>query len=140
MHLFPVLFYGVPFHSRYLLMKKEDQNPMATDLLRQRMTEFDSSEFARLLGLTVAEARDGYARVVMPASGKKNPNGVLHGGAVFTLADHAFGIAANTGSTRRVAVSVSIQFIAPAHGDLEAIAQRVGGYSTYRVLSLRVRG
>jgi len=118
-------------------MKKEDQSPVAADLLRQRMSEFDNSEFARLLGLTVLEANNGYARVVMPASDKKNPNGILHGGAVFTLADHAFGIAANTGSIRRVAVSVSIQFIAPASGDLEAVAERVGEsgrYSTYRVL------
>lgn len=118
-------------------MKEETIDPKRTDLLRQRIAEFDTSEFARLLDLTVVEARDGYARVVMPASGKKNPNGVLHGGAVFTVADHAFGIAANTGRTRHVAVSVSIQFIAPASGDLEAVAERVGGsgrYSTYRVL------
>jgi acyl-CoA thioesterase len=118
-------------------MKNNDQSLQDEDLIRQRIADFDNSEFARLLDLTVAEARDGYARVVMPAAGKKNSDGVLHGGAVVTLADHAFGMAANATTAHRVAVSISIQFIAPATGDLEAIAERIGGsgkYSTYRVL------
>ena len=72
----------------------------------------------------------------MPSSAKKNPNGVIHGGAIFSLADQAFGMAANSGTVRRVAVSAHIQYIAPASGDLQAIAELVaeqGRYSTYRV-------
>jgi acyl-CoA thioesterase len=98
---------------------------------------FNQSEFALLLGMQITEAHDGYARVVMDCTGKKNPRGVAHGGAIFALADQAFGIAANCGAATRVAVSIHIQYIAPATGSLVAIAHRVadnGNYSTFRVM------
>ena len=53
------------------------------------------------------------------------------------LEDQAFGVAANCGGADRVAVSVHIQYIAPASGRLIAIAERVadnGKYSTFRVI------
>jgi len=102
------------------------------------ISAFNESEFARLLGMEITAAHDGYARVVMDCTGKKNPRGVAHGGAVFALADQAFGIAANcSGAATRVAVSIHIQYIAPATGSLVAIAHRVadnGNYSTFRVM------
>jgi len=113
-----------------------DQFP-ARASIEERIASFDSSEFAQLLGMKVLEAREGYARVMMPPLQKKNPNGVVHGGAIFSLADHAFAIAANAGRSDRVAVSIHIQFIGPAHGDLIAISEIVGEsgrYSTYRIM------
>jgi acyl-CoA thioesterase len=104
---------------------------------RDRITAFDNSEFACLLGMKVLEARDGYAKVAMDCSGKKNLHAVAHGGAIFALADQAFGMAANCGDTDRVAVSVHIQYIAPASGSLVAIAEKVADnsrYSTFRVM------
>ncbi|MEN6443882.1 MAG: hotdog fold thioesterase [Methanoregula sp.] len=98
---------------------------------------FNACDFARLMGMHITGAGDGYARVEMDCTGKCSPRGVAHGGAIFSLADHAFGIAANYGETERVAVSVHIQYIAPAHGKLVAIAQRVsdnGTCDTYRVM------
>jgi len=110
------------------------QDPGTIDV---RVTAFNRSEFAQLLGMEITEAGDGYARVTMSCRGKSNPHGVAHGGAIFSLADQAFGIAANCAGTDRVAVSVHIQYIAPATGDLVAVAQRVadnGRYSTFRIL------
>ena len=98
---------------------------------------FNESEFARLLGMVITEARDGYSRVTMDCAGKLNPDGVAHGGAIFTLADQAFGIAANCCGTHRSAVSVHIQYMVPATGTLVAIAERVqdnGSCDTYRVM------
>jgi acyl-CoA thioesterase len=98
---------------------------------------FNESEFARLLGMEIVEASEGYSRVTMDCAGKMNPGGVAHGGAIFSLADQAFGIAANCCGTHRVAVSVSIQYIAPAKGKLVAVARRVadnGSCDTYRVI------
>lgn len=98
---------------------------------------FNESEFARLLGMTITEARDGYSEVVMDTAGKKNLDGVAHGGAIFALADQAFGIAANCGGKNRVAVSVHILYIAPATGTLVARATQVaenGKFFTYRIL------
>jgi acyl-CoA thioesterase len=108
-----------------------------TTLIDEQVRTFNESEFARLLNMDILEARDGYSRVVMDCPGKRNPDGVAHGGAIFALADQAFGIAANCCGTHRAAVSVSIQFIAPAKGDLVAIAERVennGSCDTYRVM------
>ena len=98
---------------------------------------FEASEFARLLGMHIIEARDGYARVEMDCAGKTNPHGIAHGGAVFSVADHAFGIASNCGNIQYTAVSVHIQYIAPAKGRLVAVAERVATNETcdtFRVL------
>jgi acyl-CoA thioesterase len=109
----------------------------AEKVIAGRIAAFNRSEFAQLLGMKITKAHDGYARVVMDCSGKKNPNGVAHGGAVCALADQAFGIAANCAGIDRVAVSVHIQYISPATGSLVAIAHRIadnGRYSTFRIM------
>jgi acyl-CoA thioesterase len=120
------------------MTQKSDSPGIAPDSTVKRQIEaFDRSAFALLLGMQVTEARDGYARVTMPCSGKNNAHGVAHGGAIFSLADHAFGVAANCNGIDRVAVSVHIQYLVPATGDLVAVANRVadnGKYSTYRVI------
>jgi len=116
-----------------------NQNAHAPDPLAiaEQIRIFNSSEFARLLGMEITDASDGYSRVTMDCAGKMNPGGVAHGGAIFALADQAFGIAANCCGVHRVAVSVSIQYIAPAKGKLVAVARRVADNSscdTYRVM------
>lgn len=118
-------------------MTKSTHTPDEDATIHEYVTAFNRSEFAVLLGMRVVEARDGYARVEMDCTGKMNPDGVAHGGAVFSLADQAFGIAANCTGVHRVAVSVHIQYLAPATGALVAIAQRVsdnGRCDTYRVV------
>jgi len=114
-----------------------DERQAMDPFTRHRSALSDSGEFARLLDITVIEAKDGYARLRMPSAGKTNPHGVVHGGAIFSLADQAFSVAANAGTTRRVAVSIHIQYLAPAQGDLEAVAERAdddGDYSLYRIV------
>jgi acyl-CoA thioesterase len=108
---------------------------MVTDPTRVGL--FTDCEFAQMMDFTVIEAREGYARILMKADGKKNPHGIIHGGAIFTLADQAFALAANSGGSDRIAVSATIQFVAPASGNLEAVATFVGNsgkYYTYRIV------
>jgi acyl-CoA thioesterase len=110
------------------------QDPSA---IAEQIRIFNESEFARLLQMEIIDASEGYATVVMDCAGKMNPGGVAHGGAIFSLADQAFGIAANCCGTHRVAVSVSINYIAPAKGKLVAVARRVAdndSCDTYRVM------
>jgi acyl-CoA thioesterase len=98
---------------------------------------FNGSEFAQLLGMVITEAKDGYARVTMDCAGKMNPSGVAHGGAIFAIADHAFGIASNCCGVHRVAVSASMLYLVPATGSLVAVAERVddnGLTATFRVM------
>jgi len=101
--------------------------------VEERIAQFDESGFGRLLGLHTTGARDGYARVEMDCEGKCNPHGVAHGGAIFALADHAFGIASNCGKAHHTAVSVHIQYLAPARGRLVAVAERVGSNNTCEI-------
>lgn len=106
-------------------MAMDQQESHNEHMISEMTSAFNQSEFAKLLGMQIIEASDGYARV-MDCCGEKNKNNVAHGGAVFALADQAFGIAANCGSTDRFAVSIHIQYIAPATGSLIAIAQCIG--------------
>jgi len=114
----------------------DEQNPVS---VRDRIAAFEDSAFARLLDMHITEAREGYARVEMDCAGKLNPHGTAHGGAVFSLADHAFGIASNCGTTHYTAVSVHIQYLLPVKGKdrLIAVAERIGANGTcetYRVM------
>jgi acyl-CoA thioesterase len=102
------------------------------------VAEFNQSEFARLLGMHISEARDGYAKVGMDCTGKCNPHGFVHGGAIFSLADQAFAIASNCSGISHVAVSVHIQYIAPAKGPLVAIAERVADNGTCDIVRVTV--
>lgn len=118
-------------------MTGKSLRPPDDSAVKAKIREFNESEFARLLGMEITEARDGYSRVIMDCAGKMNPGGVAHGGAIFSLADQAFGIAANCAGVHRVAVSVHIQYIVPATGTLVAIAERVednGTCGTYRIM------
>jgi acyl-CoA thioesterase len=100
---------------------------------------FEASSFARLLGMHIIEARDGFSRVGMDCTGMSNPHGAAHGGAVFSLADHAFGIASNFGPAQYTAISVHIQYLAPARGQLIALAERVAANETLDTFRVTVK-
>jgi acyl-CoA thioesterase len=88
--------------------------------------------------MEVTDTWPGGARVRMEATGKRNSSGVIHGGAIFSLADHAFGLAANKGGTRQVAVSASISYLSPARGTLEAVAEKVSETGDHSLFVVRV--
>jgi uncharacterized protein (TIGR00369 family) len=74
---------------------------------------FDQSAYAVFLGMKVEELSAGYARVgfvVQP--GHCNWKGYVHGGVLMSLADHAFGCAANTVEGRTyIAINFDTRFI-----------------------------
>ncbi|MBQ7617358.1 MAG: PaaI family thioesterase [Desulfovibrio sp.] len=85
----------------------------------------------RLMDMTIVEARPGYAKISMPLDKKvQNGMGFAHGGAIFSIADIAFGVAANEGSENFVVtLSTSIEYLRPgSQGPLiaEAICIRSG--------------
>lgn len=82
--------------------------------------------FGRHLGVTITEAREGYAKAVMPFDARhKNGVGLAHGGAMFGLADIAFAAAANASLENAVLnVSTAASYIkAGKVGPLEAEAK-----------------
>ena len=49
----------------------DQQESHDEQLISEMTSAFNQSEFAMLLGMQIAEAYDGYARIVMDCSGKK---------------------------------------------------------------------
>lgn len=103
-------------------MKETDLIP---EISRGTVQRSDACEFARLLGMAVTKIEDGRVHVAMPTKGMKNAHGTTHGGAIFAIADHAFGIAANMEGIDQIAISAHIRyFTIPAADTLEAVARR----------------
>lgn len=107
-------------------------------IIRDMISLFEESEFSRLLGMHIIEAWDGYAKVSMDCAGKGNDHNSVHGGAIFSLADQAFAIASNSSGIPHVAVSVSIQYIAPAKGPLVAVAKRIAKSADTDIFRVRI--
>jgi acyl-CoA thioesterase len=69
--------------------------------------------FARHLGIDLLEVGDGYSRCTMTVDEQMlNFAGIPHGGAIFSLADVAFGAASNSHGQLAVALNVSISYVA----------------------------
>ncbi len=67
--------------------------------------------FARLLGIKVEEARDSYARTSLKIAEEYcNSDMRTHGGVLFTLADEAFAVAANSRGYGAIALELKINY------------------------------
>lgn len=102
----------------------------------EKIVEHD--QFARHVGLNVVRVEKGYAQVQMPIRPcHLNAMDMVHGGAIFTLGDFAFALAANFAGNPTVALSVSINFLRPGKtGVLTATAKELstaGRVATYLV-------
>ena len=68
-------------------------------------------------GVRIEEARPNYCRCSLKIEGRHfNVNGNVMGGAIFTLADYAFGVAANVENPSAVSLTSTINFIRPTKG------------------------
>lgn len=74
-------------------------------------------QFARHISVEILEYGKGTAKARMEL-GKhhRNSAGMVHGGAIFSLADAVFSIASNSHGTLAVAINVSISFFKAATG------------------------
>ena len=80
---------------------------------------FDIDYFAtRLLGAKIVEVRENYAKCTLEINeNHKNAKNVVMGGAIFTLADFAFAVAANQNEDYfTVSTSANILYLRPAVG------------------------
>jgi acyl-CoA thioesterase len=88
---------------------------------------FENAPFAVGCGMKLLELRPGYAKTTMTVEERHfNGVGTVHGGAIFTLADFAFGVAVRTGGRVAVAVNVGISYMkAVRSGTLYAEATEI---------------
>lgn len=104
-------------------------------VMAEVVASFDDCSFARTLGLRIISVEAGVVRVEMDTARLLNRHGAVHGGAIFALADHAFGTAANLAG-EEVALAAEISYLRPASGLLVARAERIAesaAASLYRV-------
>lgn len=100
---------------------------------------FAKDAFAtEVCGITIDAVTPTSARVSMPVTPKLlNANGVVQGGAIFTLCDTAFSAAANAGGRLTVSRSADITYVKPGRGTcLYAEAEQIasgGSTCLYRV-------
>ena len=95
------------------------------DLVRRHFNMHDT--FARHMGIELIEVKSGYAKAVMPLEEPhKNGVGLAHGGAVFGLADVAFGGACNSSGEVALGVVSSINYMSAGKvGPLAAEAKEL---------------
>ena len=68
--------------------------------------------FAKSLGIRLIEAAPGYAKTAMDITADhRNGAGIAHGGAIFTLADLAFAVAANSHGKLSLGVAAAISYV-----------------------------
>jgi acyl-CoA thioesterase len=85
----------------------------------------ENDRFAKHLGIEMLEYTGGKAKARMAIKDHHlNSAGMLHGGAIFSLADAVFSAASNSHGTLAVAINVSISFFkAVKSGILTATAE-----------------
>ena len=70
-------------------------------------------------GISIEATGEAYARCSMPVTPQhRNAAGAVMGGAIFTLADFAFAVAANVGGVLTVTTTASVCFVGTCKGDV----------------------
>ena len=78
---------------------------------------FKKDRFAKYVGIELIEVSEGKARVRLKIR-QEHLNGVdlVHGGAIFALADFAFAVASNSHGTIALGVNANISYLKAARG------------------------
>ena len=114
------------------------------------MAALEADAFGQLLGLELVEVDDGHARVTLEA-GERHTNflGLVHGGAVFSLADAALAAASNSSPDQSGRPNTALASVVTIHllracrpGDrllAEAVPEHQGGrLGLYRITVVRL--
>jgi len=99
-----------------------EKNVDIIDMIREK------DMFARRLDIEIIDAKEGCSHVSMPlGENTSNAVGIVHGGAIFSLADLAFAAACNSEGVLSVAIETNIHYLAPCPsvGRLEAKAMKI---------------
>jgi len=113
---------------------------MGKDILEAIKENVEKEPYVKLFGIRILELKPGYCRAQMKIKkDHENLHSTTHGGAIFSLADVAFGSAANSYGNATVALNIDINYIRPSNpGDiLTAVATEVSRgktIGTYNVI------
>lgn len=101
---------------------------------------FENDRFATSSGIRLVELRPGFAKTSLAVEERHlNSVGTVQGGAIFTLADFAFGAAVKTGGKVAPAINTNLSFLkATRSGTLYAEATEVSRSRKLSVCTVRV--
>ena len=101
---------------------------------------FENDRFAAANGMRLLELRPGFAKTCLKVEERHLNNvGTVQGGAIFTLADFAFGAASKTGGKVAVAVNTNLSFLkATRSGNLFAEASEISRSRKLSVCTVQV--
>jgi acyl-CoA thioesterase len=120
--------------------RRERESVMMADSLENLKHHFEDDGFATVNGMRLLELRPGFAKTCLAVAERHANNvGMVHGGAIFTLAAFAFGAASRTAGLATVGVSSSISFLRPTRsGTLYAEATEVSRSRKLSVCTVEV--
>jgi acyl-CoA thioesterase len=100
----------------------------------------NNDKFAQHAGIELLEVKSGTAKVRMEVKPFHiNGVGLVHGGALFTLADFAFAAAANSHEEVAVAINASISYLKGVKaGILYAEAEEISNSRKISVYSIKI--
>lgn len=100
----------------------------------------EKNSFGKFVGVEVSEVEPGRATCRMAIRDEhRNPFGTVNAGAIYTLAETAFGAAANSHGKVALAVNLSIAYLKPAtEGVLTATAEELSAGGRMATYSVRV--
>ena len=100
----------------------------------------ENDRFAASSGMRLVELRPGFAKTSLQVEERHlNSIGTVQGGAIFTLADFAFGVAVKTGGKVAPAISTNLSFLkATRSGTLYAEATEISRSRKLSVCTVRV--
>ena len=107
-----------------------------SDYLSEVRKQFEKDLFAtETTGITIVDVGDNSAKCMLQLSDKhRNAMGAVMGGAIYTLADFAFAVAANHEVLNTVSISADIKFINATNGSVlyaEAQCVKMGKTSSF---------
>jgi acyl-CoA thioesterase len=112
-----------------IFSKKKMGFQVVLDLLEEETIKefFKGDKLAKYLGIELTDVSIGKAVAKMVVKEEHlNGIGTVHGGAIFTLADFTFAVAANSHGRVTVAINANISYMkAVTHGTLTAVAREV---------------
>lgn len=92
-------------------------DPVSNPTLAEVQKRFQADRFAAEAGAVIEEVGDGFARCRMKIGPRhQNAAGAVMGGAIFTLADFTFAVAANWNQPLHVSLSSQITYLSAAKG------------------------
>lgn len=120
---------------------------MAADDVAHRIAHLSAKGFHKTCGMNVVSAADGKARVELQvAPSLHNVNGMLHGGVIATLVDHAGTLAilsADRQGRAGVTTDLNVTYLAPGTGDAliyaDATVLRIGKTMAFVTVDVRRR-